>query len=351
VKRDRRRKRSNSKRQWKTTRRKPRVNVWLTPFCKRFNEYAYLFFSDSIFKDYSIPSTSSIHFHAIRSWNSSSGDLVNGIDLSSLPMFTQFSDVKSNFGHLIAVLDTSDAPRSLRPYIPLFTELLLESPMKIAGKTIPYEMVVKHLNQDTVFSGVTIGLGGSRMASGAFAQNVLVHLKVEREKFGRGIEWLHDIVFQTVFTQVRNDFTYKLAQLFSVSLMQERVKVIATKVENGIAEMKRSGSDVAKAMAKMITFGEDSNKNWNTMFRQQTFLKVRACDCRQVNVLKSDMSSFQTLLKKMNCPEGHKSVLMDLLALRAILGSRIAVYAASDFDQTQQPLHHFKRFEQTGLKK
>ena len=102
---------------------------------------------------------------------------------------------------------------------------------------------------------VSVGLKGSRLNSGAFAQNVNVGLKLEREKFSRGVEWIHDLIYRVVFTQ-------------------ERVKVIATKLENSIADMKRDGYTVAKAMLKLITFSDVSNMHWNTLLRQQSFLKV-----------------------------------------------------------------------------
>ena len=82
-----------------------------------------------------------------------------------------------------------------------------------------------------------------------------VDLKLERDKFTRGVEWIHDLVYRVVFTQ-------------------ERVRVIATKVENSIADMKRDGYTVAKAMLKLITFSDVSNMHWNTLLRQQTFLKA-----------------------------------------------------------------------------
>ena len=50
--------------------------------------------------------------------------------------------------------------------------------------------------------------------------------------------------------------------------------MIATKLENSIADMKRDGYTVAKAMLKLITFSDVSNMHWNTLLRQQTFLKV-----------------------------------------------------------------------------
>ena len=102
---------------------------------------------------------------------------------------------------------------------------------------------------------VSVGLKGSRLSSGAFSQNVNVGLKLERDKFARGVEWIHDLIYQVVFTQ-------------------ERVRVIATKLENSIADMKRDGYTVAKAMLKLITFSDVSNMHWNTLLRQQSFLKV-----------------------------------------------------------------------------
>ena len=103
---------------------------------------------------------------------------------------------------------------------------------------------------------MSIGLKGSRLASGTFSQNVNVALKLEREKFSRGVEWIHDLVYRVVFAK-------------------ERVKVIATKLENSIADMKRDGYTVTRAMLGLVTYGGVSNRHWNTLLRQQTFLKVR----------------------------------------------------------------------------
>ena len=102
---------------------------------------------------------------------------------------------------------------------------------------------------------MSIGLKGSRLASGTFSQNVNVALKLEREKFSRGVEWIHDLVYRVVFAK-------------------ERVKVIATKLENSIADMKRDGYTVTRAMLSLVTYGGVSNRHWNTLLRQQTFLKV-----------------------------------------------------------------------------
>ena len=38
----------------------------------------------------------------------------DGMDLSSIPFFTEFSSIKSNFVHLIAMLDSSDVPKVSR---------------------------------------------------------------------------------------------------------------------------------------------------------------------------------------------------------------------------------------------
>ena len=75
---------------------------------------------DSVLERFSVPSISSIHYHDIRSWNNSNATTaaVDGMDLSSLPMFTEFSGIKSNFVHLVAMLDTTDVPKvSLWPFL------------------------------------------------------------------------------------------------------------------------------------------------------------------------------------------------------------------------------------------
>lgn len=66
------------------------------------------------------------------------------------------------FFQIFALLDTSSVPPELRSYLPLLLESLLELPVERDGQIIPYEDVVAQLNDDTVSSVTSIGLGCDR---------------------------------------------------------------------------------------------------------------------------------------------------------------------------------------------
>ena len=57
------------------------------------------------------------------------------------------------------------------------------------------------------------------------------------------------------------------------------------------------------------------------------------------------------MIKKLNCPDGHKSVLEDLELLRSILGARIGVFAATDFAKVPDALAPFKLFNEPEFKR
>ena len=189
----------------------------------------------------------------------------------------------------------------MRPYIPLLTEILMESAMEKDGVLIPHEEVIKKLNEDTVSGSAGIGIGGGTMSSGKFSQCVVIGLQVLRDNYDLGVQWIHDLMFKTKFTT-------------------ERVKVIATKVENGIAQLKRSGSTVMMAFLKSLTFGKRNNRHWDNMMSQQKFLKE--------------------LLKKLNCDDegGKQEVVAALEAVRNIIVSKYAFFVATNFEKVPHAL-------------
>ncbi|KAK9870443.1 hypothetical protein WA026_008009 [Henosepilachna vigintioctopunctata] len=200
-----------------------------------------------------IPGLKSVNFHNITRYKS---DSLNKkiLDLSDTPVFTYFDDVNSNFVHIFALLDTSTVPSSFRTYLPLLLESLLELPLKKDDTLIPYEEVVAQLNNDTVSNSAHLGLSKSGLFKcGPFSQTAVVMLQVESSKFKKGLEWLSDILYNTVFTS-------------------ERLKVTATKMINAAAQTKRSGRDMVSYALKALCFAEDSNIQQSGLMAQNKFL-------------------------------------------------------------------------------
>ena len=69
--------------------------------------------------------------------------------------------------------------------------------------------------------------------------------------------------------------------LYNVKFTGDRAKVLATKMENSVAELKRKGSSVTSIVMNSLLFKEESNHHVANMIRQQKFLKqtVKNLDC------------------------------------------------------------------------
>lgn len=137
-------------------------------------------------------------------------------------------------------MDTSDIPEDLRVYLPLLLESLLELPIERNGVVIPYEQVVAQLNHDTVAASAGIGLtGGSKrlFRCGNYSNTITVALQVEANNYDIGVNWLKEILYKTIFTA-------------------DRLKVVAQKMYNSIAQAKRSGRDVVAFLMKALNYLE-----------------------------------------------------------------------------------------------
>ena len=118
----------------------------------------------------------------------------------------------------------------------------------------------------------------------------------------KGFEWLRDLLFGTVFTA-------------------DRAKVVATKMENGIAEMRRQGRTIAASALQLMLYPEGSNKRACNLLTQQTFLK--------------------DVLRRLKDAGEAGDVVRALNQVRERLTAKFAVYAATNFSQVKSPLAAF----------
>lgn len=83
------------------------------------------------------------------------------------------------FCQMFVLLDSSDLPSELRPYLPLLLETMLESPVQRGDELVPYETVVSELEADTLSVSTSIGLEAvSRFSCGPFGQTAMLALQV-----------------------------------------------------------------------------------------------------------------------------------------------------------------------------
>jgi len=236
---------------------------------------------EELLRSVPIPSAASIQFHPVTSYNSNSEIQPQGFDLKKLPVYFQLDQVATNFVYLYAVINTESVPQKMKPYLPLFLELLLESPVVEDGVETPYEDVVAKLAEDTLAATSSLGVsGGSRFMPGAYAQSAVLFLQVEPDKYEAGVNWIRKLLFNVKFTG-------------------ERAKVLATKMENSVAELKRKGSSVTSIVMNSLLFKEESNHHVSNMIRQQKFLKqtVKNLDCSPEQIL-SDLEQVRHYLTK-----------------------------------------------------
>jgi hypothetical protein len=74
-----------------------------------------------------------------------------------------------------------------------------------------------------------------------------------RNTLATGVRWVRRLLYQTKLTG-------------------ERVRVLAAKMENSVAELKRRGSKVTTTLMNSLLFREASNQSAANMFSQQKFL-------------------------------------------------------------------------------
>ncbi|XP_017774305.1 PREDICTED: uncharacterized protein C05D11.1-like [Nicrophorus vespilloides] len=243
-----------------------------------------------------IPSIESIKFHNIVRFKTDDAQstLVN---LSKTPVFTYFDHVQTNFVYMFALLDTSMISVDLRPYLPILLEAIFELPIQ-RETLICYEDVVTELNNDTVATCGSLGLGGglaSDFKCGTFSHTANIMLQVETAKYAKGISWLRELLYQTVFDA-------------------ERLKIIATKMVNNVSQAKRSGRNVVSYATKGLWYIEDSNPKANGILKQQAFLNK--------------------LLEKLEKPDSVQEVLQTIESVRKIITdpTTLTLYCAGNLD-------------------
>lgn len=172
---------------------------------------------------------------------------------------------------MFAFLDTSDLPKELRDYLPLFLESLLELPLERDGKIIPYEDVVTQLNDDTVSSYSLLGISNYNMFQcGSYSNTACVSLQVDTSKYEIGLKWMRELLYKTIFTP-------------------ERLKVIAMKMNNSVAQFKRHGRKVASYVMKGMCYQQGKC----IPFQLNFFLSRRLFLLMRYNVIRWKVSTYE----------------------------------------------------------
>ncbi|XP_023210956.1 uncharacterized protein C3H1.02c-like [Centruroides sculpturatus] len=146
---------------------------------------------------------------------------------------------------------------------PTFDQMLQEMPCSFHlddintkfVKLVSYKEVVTELDADTLEKGCFLGLHELDVFSpGSFAQLVTLFLKVEEEKYQKGIQWIHELLYKTKFTV-------------------DRIQVLVKKMLKKIAKCKRQGDSILHCLENNVTFKENSNQSCCSLLKQNIFFK------------------------------------------------------------------------------
>lgn len=151
-------------------------------------------------------------------------------------------------------INTKDIEPSLRPYLPLFLQLITESPVQSGDTLIPYEDVVAALESDTISVGTRLGLeSNASFSCGPFSNTVSLMLQVEMNKYETGVKWIVDLLQNTVFAT-------------------DRIEIVSSKMANSVAQAKRKHDTVVQNISKAMYYNADTNVQANSLLRQFAFL-------------------------------------------------------------------------------
>ncbi|KAI8335048.1 Metalloenzyme, LuxS/M16 peptidase-like protein [Chlamydoabsidia padenii] len=223
-------------------------------------------------------------------------------DKANIPYFIQFDQIQSAFTTISVYLNTGDMPAYLRPYGRLYMESLFSLPMdalrqdKLATSS---DDLIRQLNRDTIDYRVMQGRGPS------FREYIVVTLKVETNKYRRGVRWLNDLLWHTEYTI-------------------EKLKTAANKVLNDIPKARRDGRKLAEWVLR--AYHHDVKKSTEA-----------ACDYLYQSKFLVDVLD---KLDDNTCNE----VLKDMDAYRSILCKRenISVHVMGNILGTKDPKSAFK---------
>ncbi|ESO83908.1 hypothetical protein LOTGIDRAFT_222342 [Lottia gigantea] len=203
-----------------------------------------------------VPKVASIKFHPISpssNHNNTTANKTTKFPLYDIPFRFQLDDIHTNFVEMTALIDSSGVPQEYKLYLPLFSEALMEIPIKRNGVLISHEDVISQLESDTLSAESSWGFQGSTFSCGSFPQLLNITLKVEIDKYEAGVKWLQDFLYNTVFTE-------------------DRLKIVAKRLVNSIASYKRKGNAVARMILNDLLFQKECNHHIVSAVRQETFL-------------------------------------------------------------------------------
>lgn len=262
---------------------------------------------DEILARLKVPGTESIHWFKTETARSGLGKKLGSMDNkiqqiidkdeNGLPLFVHYEHISTSFVHFGLALGTAAVPTELKPLLGVYLNNFFTTPIVRDGKRIEFEQVITSLEQDTIQYSMDRGrdIGNGEM--------LYVHFVAEADKFATVVQWLADLLVNSVFDT-------------------ERLIATVKKTLADVPDEKRDGDGMAFAVDSMIHFGRASSSRAGNTLAKASYLK---------RILKLLKTSPQTVIDKLESLRKH-----------ILTFSNMRVLAIANFETLPNPVSTFK---------
>ena len=109
--------------------------------------------------------------------------------------------IGTNFVQITLLIDTLALNAEQKIHLELFTNLLFELPIKNSSIDLSHEEVVYQMNRDLLEFGSSLGINGSQMEPGIYAEYFTIFAKVPIQDYELAVKWIKNVLFSSVFTK------------------------------------------------------------------------------------------------------------------------------------------------------
>jgi Zn-dependent M16 (insulinase) family peptidase len=235
-----------------------------------------------IIESLKVPGTESIHFFETTTARSGlakklgrpDNNIQNIVekDENGLPLFIHFEHIPTSFVHFGLTLGTASVPMELKPLLGVYLSNFFSTPVEKDDECLPFEQVIKYLEQDTITYAVDRGseVGNSEL--------IYINFVVEAAKFETAVKWLSTMLVKSIFEK-------------------ERLISLVTQMLADVPVEKRDGNSMAFSIDRMIHYAPQSSVRATNTLVKAVYLK------RLLRLLKSEpekvISMFESLRKSL----------------------------------------------------